>query len=100
MRHEAGTRTPPCPVSSNQYNWHSETVAGFANAYSIHPVRCDRFCVHQSKYMLLSLEEVGSSSAFTGVGFLRPSVVTLAFVVTSGGSDGFALASVLGIKTI
>src|SRR5437879_3555023 len=34
--HDAGTRTPPWPVSSNQYNWLSDTVAAFSNVISTH----------------------------------------------------------------
>src|SRR5437773_9876075 len=35
-RHEAGTRTPPRPVSSNQYSSLSATVTGFSKVYCTH----------------------------------------------------------------
>src|SRR6267142_2325377 len=46
-RHDAGTRTSPRPVSSNQYSWHSETCTAFSKAYSTHSV--ELFLGHQSK---------------------------------------------------
>src|SRR5712692_4254199 len=97
MRQAFGTRTSPRPVSSNQYSWTSETLAGFAKAYSIHSVV--PFVGHQSKYDEASFDALGSSPSFTPRGFLRPEVVTVLVVAMVGYGVGRALASVRGSQT-
>src|SRR5580765_7919499 len=47
MRHDAGTRTSPWPVSSYQYTVASDTLDGWGNAYSSHSVV--PLCGHQWK---------------------------------------------------
>src|SRR6186713_3016539 len=47
MRHDAGTRTSPWPVSSYQYTVASDTLDRWGNAYSSHSVV--PLCGHQWK---------------------------------------------------
>src|SRR5579863_8210895 len=97
MRHDAGTRTSPRPVSSNQYSCVSEIVAGFSNLYSAHSVV--PFVGHQSKYDDGSFEAAGTSPSLIARGFFLPETVTLLVVAMVGQEVGLAFASLLGIHT-
>src|SRR5580704_1671455 len=88
MRHDAGTRTSPRPVSSNQKTSAVETVAGLSKAYSTHSV--DPFFGHQSKV-------VDSSPSLTVRGLRREGDAVILGVRNGA---GLATASVSGIHTI